>query len=98
MTVLEAAKEAGIGIRSDCGGEGSCGKCRVIIKNQAEVSGVTAVEQKHLSSSELTNGFRLACCARVQGSLIVMLPSESKIGKRKIQAHGMERHIKLNPA
>ncbi|MGA3289091.1 MAG: ASKHA domain-containing protein [Candidatus Bathyarchaeia archaeon] len=98
ITVLEAAKEAGIGIRSECGGEGSCGKCRVIIKNQAEVSGATAVEKKHLSSSELTNGLRLACCACVQGNLAVMVPSESRIGKRKIQALGAERNVKLNPA
>ncbi|MGA2386311.1 MAG: ASKHA domain-containing protein [Candidatus Bathyarchaeia archaeon] len=97
-TVLEAAKETGVGIRSDCGGEGSCGKCRVIIKNHAEVSGVTAAEQKYLSSSELTDGLRLACCTRVQGNLLVMVPSESRTGKRKIQAQGAEQHVKLNPA
>lgn len=98
VTVLEAAKEAGIGIRSDCGGEGSCGKCRVIIKNPAEFSGVTDVERKYLSSSELTNGFRLACCARVQGDLVVMVPSESRTARRRIQSIGMERRTNLNPA
>lgn len=97
VTVLEAAEEAGIGLRSDCGGQGSCSKCRVIIRNPAKVNGVTAAEKKVLSSSELTNGFRLACCARIEGNLIVMVPAESRTGKRKIQAHGMEREVKLNP-
>jgi len=98
VTVLEAAKKAGISIRSDCGGEGTCGKCRVILKNNAKVSGVTEVEQKYLSTYELNIGFRLACCTRVQGNLTVMVPSESRTGKRKIQLHGMEQHVKLNPA
>jgi uncharacterized 2Fe-2S/4Fe-4S cluster protein (DUF4445 family) len=96
--VLEAAKEAGVDIRSECGGVGSCGKCRVIITNPAMVNRATAAERKHLSSSELTSGLRLACCASVQGNLVVTVPSESRTGKRKIQLQGAEQPVKIDLA
>jgi uncharacterized 2Fe-2S/4Fe-4S cluster protein (DUF4445 family) len=31
-TVFQAAKDAGVDIRSECGGKGLCGKCRIIVK------------------------------------------------------------------
>ena len=50
-TILEAAKNAGVGIRSECGGEGICGKCKVIIKNPLAISELTEAEKRHLSSA-----------------------------------------------
>ncbi|HEY4688818.1 MAG TPA: 2Fe-2S iron-sulfur cluster-binding protein, partial [Anaerolineae bacterium] len=29
--LLDAARQAGIGLASVCGGEGTCGRCRVVI-------------------------------------------------------------------
>ena len=38
-TLLEAARQAGVGIVSICGGRGTCGHCRVqILDGQASVS------------------------------------------------------------
>jgi len=61
ISVLEAAYKAGIAIRSECGGMGRCGKCRVIIPIKEVVEEATEAERRHLSSSELNVGYRLAC-------------------------------------
>ncbi|MEM2914508.1 MAG: 2Fe-2S iron-sulfur cluster-binding protein, partial [Candidatus Bathyarchaeia archaeon] len=45
-SLLEAAKEIGVNINSICGGRGSCGKCKVIIRHGEEIlSGPTEVEE-----------------------------------------------------
>jgi len=97
-TILEIAKEAGIGIRSECGGEGSCGRCRVIIGDQSHVSELSQNERGHIKKAELRRGYRLACCTTAKGDIVVLVPPESKVGVRKIQVEGMERPIKLDPA
>ncbi|MFH1422320.1 MAG: 2Fe-2S iron-sulfur cluster-binding protein, partial [Planctomycetota bacterium] len=33
LNILQAAQKAGVEIRSTCGGEGNCEKCKVIIKS-----------------------------------------------------------------
>ncbi len=97
--LFEAARQVGIEIRSECGGKQSCGKCRVIIENQAYVSKLSAFEKKHLTPDEITQGYRLACsCTIDKGDFVVFIPSESRIGKSKIQVEGMERPVRLNPA
>ena len=37
-SVLEAAMEAGVHVNASCGGEGLCGKCRVIVE-EGEIEG-----------------------------------------------------------
>ena len=97
-TILEVAKEAGIGIRSECGGEGSCGRCRVIIEDQSHVSELSQNERGHIKKAELSRGYRLACRTTANGDIVVLVPPESRVGIRKIQVEGMERPVKLNPA
>jgi len=97
--LFKTARQAGIEIRSECGGKQSCGKCRVIIEDPANVSKISAFEKKHLTPEEITQGYRLACgCTIDKGDIVVFIPSESRIGKSKIQVEGMERPVKLNPA
>jgi uncharacterized 2Fe-2S/4Fe-4S cluster protein (DUF4445 family) len=97
-TVFAVAREAGVGIMSECGGEGSCGRCRVIIKDQSNVSEPSENEREHIRPAELSLGYRLACCVTVKGDMIVFVPPESRIGIRKIQVEGMERPVMLDPA
>lgn len=96
-TVLYAAREAGIGIRSECGGKGYCGKCKVIIKNKRAVSRVTKVEKKHLSKSEIKLGYRLACQTMVFRNVLVIVPKESRLENRKVMVAGLERRVELKP-
>ena len=97
VSVLEAAYKAGVAIRSECGGKGVCGKCRVIVPDKNAAAVVTEDENKHLSPNELGLGYRLACRAVLKKSTKVFIPEESRILARKIQASGLERPLQPKP-
>jgi len=96
-TIFQAASEVGAGIRSECGGKGVCGKCRIVVQDKGSLSEVTAAEIKHLSSSEIDSGYRLACQSLVRRNVVVVIPPESRSVARKIQITGLERPVPLNP-
>ena len=73
--LIRAAMKAGVHINASCGGEGVCGKCRVIIEN-GEVEG--GISEK-LSTEDLNNGYRQACLAAVKSDLVVRIPIESEV-------------------
>ncbi|MEW5908498.1 MAG: ASKHA domain-containing protein [Thermodesulfobacteriota bacterium] len=73
--LIRAALEAGVHINASCGGEGVCGKCRVIVE-KGEVEG--GVSEK-LSNEDIASGYRQACRSLVKGDLIVRIPVESVI-------------------
>lgn len=72
------------------GGKDACGKCRVIIPDKNAVTEITEDENKHLSLGEIGLGYRLACRTILKKSTKVMIPEESRILARKIQASGLE--------
>ncbi|MEM2135218.1 MAG: ASKHA domain-containing protein [Candidatus Jordarchaeaceae archaeon] len=96
-TILDLAKEGGVGIRSECGGKGKCGKCRIIVEEQHNLNEVTETERKHLTPQEIGRGYRLACMTTIRGNSLVLIPSESRISVRRIQVQGMEQQVKLDP-
>jgi uncharacterized 2Fe-2S/4Fe-4S cluster protein (DUF4445 family) len=75
-TIKEAVEKINIPIRFDCGGKGLCGKCRVIAEEAGSMSQLTEAELDILSPLELKNFYRLACQARVQGSLTITIPAQ----------------------
>jgi len=84
--LAEAAALAGLVVESPCGGEGTCGKCRVTIR-QGQPSAATPAEATLLSEAELTQGVRLACQARVEADLVVDVETSSQFaGGHKILA------------
>ena len=97
-SIFQAAREVGVGIRSECAEEGTCGKCKVIVKNKNAANEVTDTEMEHLSSREINSGYRLACRTIIKQNITVMVPEETRIGKRKIQITGLERPVPLNPS
>lgn len=97
VTILEASREAGVYIRSECGGKGICGKCRVIVKEQRYLNDLMHSEKKHLTNYEIGLGYRLACCAVVKGPVVVEVPEESRVGVQRIQILGFERAVRLSP-
>lgn len=96
-TILEATKRVGVGIRSECGGQGICGKCKVALTDKKSVSELTDNERKLLTSEEAASNFRLACQAKILDSLTVYVPLESRMRIRRIQIDGIEREVKLAP-
>jgi uncharacterized 2Fe-2S/4Fe-4S cluster protein (DUF4445 family) len=73
--LLRAALEAGVHINASCGGEGVCGKCRVIIEDGEVADGVT----EKLKKTDREKGCRLACRSKVTGDVTVRIPVESDV-------------------
>jgi uncharacterized 2Fe-2S/4Fe-4S cluster protein (DUF4445 family) len=97
ISLLEAAHKAGVTIRSECSGKGTCGKCRVIIRDKSAVTKITEDEDKHLSLEEIDLGYRLACRTIPKKSMKVMIPEESRLLARKIQVSGLEIPLQPKP-
>ncbi len=83
-TVIRAALEAGVHVNASCGGEGVCGKCRVLVEDGTVDGGIS----EKLSVADQEKGYRLACQAVVKSDLVVRIPVESTIdaGVLKMQA------------
>ena len=73
--LIRAAMEAGVHVNASCGGEGVCGKCRVIIEDGAVEGGLS----EKLSQQDIDNGFRLACRSTVTEDIVVRIPVESEV-------------------
>jgi uncharacterized 2Fe-2S/4Fe-4S cluster protein (DUF4445 family) len=74
-SVLHAAMEAGVHVNASCGGEGLCGKCRIIIEKGDVEDGIS----ESLSKEDIDAGYRLACRSRIKSDLTVRVPVESEI-------------------
>ena len=85
--LINAAMEAGVHVNASCGGEGLCGKCRVIIES-GRVDGGTS---ETLSREDLEKGYRLACRARVRSDLTVRIPVESEVDASMLNTHSFPR-------
>jgi len=79
-TLLEASRKAKVFVSSICGGDGICGKCRLIIKEGRVNTNPTTL----LNRDEIRKGYALACQSTVQGDVEVEVPPESRIEERKI--------------
>ncbi|MCE5333686.1 MAG: ASKHA domain-containing protein [Desulfobacteraceae bacterium] len=87
-TILEAAQRAGCGIKAECGGGGTCGKCRVRVDPEAPLIPPGPVEMQTIGLDGLASGFRLACQARVQGPLHVFIPPGTAASGQRLQVSG----------
>ncbi len=94
-TLLDAAIAAGVEIESVCGGKGTCAKCKVIASG--DLAAPNAMETRGLSAQELSEGYRLACQAVIQGDVEVVVPEESRISRVSILSAGVHRAIDLAP-
>ncbi len=96
--ILEAAVRAGALLNTPCGGQGTCGKCRVrVVKNACPPN---EAERAAFSAEELAEGMRLACQSRICGPTTIEIPRASVIGAA-YQILGAESETtadEINPA
>jgi uncharacterized 2Fe-2S/4Fe-4S cluster protein (DUF4445 family) len=93
-TVYEAIEEAGIIIKSECGGAGVCGSCKVkVVDGRYEEHG----SERFLSSKELEESNVLACRAEIKGNLTVEIPITSRLFEQKILTEGIEKEVRVSP-
>lgn len=88
-TLLEAAILSNVFINSVCGGEGTCGKCKVIVKGNYK-----AINSKFIDKEEINKGYTLACQTLVENDLEVIIPEETKLFEHKILKKSQEIDIK----
>ncbi|MFA3759889.1 NADH:ubiquinone reductase (Na(+)-transporting) subunit F [Yersinia sp. 2538 StPb PI] len=72
--LLNMLSSQGIFVSSACGGGGSCGQCRVTIKEGG--GDILPTELSHISKREAKEGCRLACQVSVKQNLKIELPEE----------------------
>ncbi|HSD84780.1 MAG TPA: ASKHA domain-containing protein [Anaerolineae bacterium] len=93
--LLDAARQAGIGLASVCGGEGTCGRCRVVIMS-GHVTPPVDADRRFLSQLELTSGQRLACRCQIYSNVKVHVPKASLVTDQRLQLDGQARQLQID--
>ncbi|OQX21454.1 MAG: ferredoxin [Desulfobacteraceae bacterium IS3] len=89
-SLIRAAMEAGVHINASCGGEGVCGKCRVMIESGTVDGGIS----ERLKKEDIDKGYRLACRSQINSDVIIRIPLESGIDASVLN----KRYIPRNTA
>ena len=107
-TILDAARELGVGIEAICGEKRTCGKCRVKVQQGVfEQYGVESrmdnlspfhVVEQNFIDRDRNPADRLSCYAEIRGDLIVFVPEESRTGKQVIRKSAREINVTIDPA
>ena len=109
-TIYEILIKIGVAIRSLCGGQGQCGKCKILIQKGKEfLNQPTPSEKKFIDADDLEKGWRLACQAAISKDFIqtlekkkppqfrIYLPEELVLEDFKILTSGTNKGADLNP-
>ncbi|GFN23602.1 ASKHA domain-containing protein [Thermanaeromonas sp. C210] len=78
-SILEAASRAGIALKSTCGGQGTCKRCIVQVKD-----GQVTCERDPLPETLRGEGYTLACQTKVWGHVTVEIPPEARLAKHRV--------------
>lgn len=92
-SLLEAAVKADIVISSLCGGEGICGRCKMIVRQGQFRDDGTLL----LTREEIQKGFVLACQCYVESDMTVEIPTETLAGERVEVNQEAQRFRALHP-
>lgn len=74
MDILTALMQQGMTISTDCGGRGTCGKCRIQL--QSGWINISPEDRKQFTDEKLEQGWRLACTAYPDESCTIHLTPE----------------------
>lgn len=95
QTLFEAAARAGVEVDTVCGGQGTCGKCRVRFPEGPPP--VRSIDTVHLSGSETAAGWRLSCQVVAERDVVVEVPAAGDRQKVQILHEGVQRDVPLEP-
>jgi uncharacterized 2Fe-2S/4Fe-4S cluster protein (DUF4445 family) len=109
QSIIEASRELGVDIETLCGEKKICGKCKVRIEegyfqkfgihsSHKNLSPWVEGEEKFINEDQKKEGYRLGCCARIQGDVLIFVPEESRAGKQVVSKAARDIHIDHNPA
>ena len=89
-SILAAAISASIYINSSCGGDGVCGRCKVLVKKGK----VASQPSGRLSPEERRQGYCLACQASIESDVDVFIPTESRLDFQKLSQEEIDLRLK----
>ncbi|UCE33646.1 MAG: DUF4445 domain-containing protein [Deltaproteobacteria bacterium] len=109
VSIIEASRQLGVDIETLCGEKRVCGKCIVRIEEgffekygihstKANAGEWQKEEGKFITPDKREQGYRLGCCAQVQGDILVFVPEESRAGKQVVSKAARAIHIDWDPA
>lgn len=76
-SLLTAALECSIDIDSVCGGNGTCGKCKMIV-TKGNRKDYDDIEKNRLTKEESEKGMRLSCRMKIYDDCVAIIPKEIK--------------------
>ncbi len=76
--LLRVAMLAGVHVNASCGGQGVCGKCRVLVESGQVQDGLS----EKLSAEEAAAGYRQACLAAIVEDVTIRIPVESQLDSK----------------
>ncbi len=91
-TLLETLLRYGILYRAECGGRGSCGKCKVRVTDGYLKP--TIQDEKMFSQEELKAGYRLSCKATPEEDVTIVLCSPADQEMKAVIEHRVSDNIK----
>ena len=107
--VLEAARTLGVFVESVCGGRGICGRCQVlpaygqfakhgIESRDSHLSAINEVEMRYARVRSLPADRRLSCQAKVEGDLVIDVPTDVAINAQVVRKRSEARRIERDLA
>ena len=97
VTIYEGLQKTNLELDSECGGNGTCGKCKVRVITP--IGPPDRQERKLLTSTEIENGIRLACRTPIRKSLVVHSDTRHDPEEMfQILKHGFhQQHDRIDP-
>ena len=94
-SLFETAVQVGVEVDTVCGGNGSCGKCKV--KFLTDPPPTSPLDHVHLAGAEIQQGFRLSCQVITQTDMVIDVPRAGGRLGVQILHEGIQRDVELRP-
>lgn len=91
VKLLWGLADAGIHVPAACGGRGTCGQCRVLVREGAGKA--LAIEAARIARRDLARGMRLACQVAVREDLRIEVPDEILSARRMVCTVASARNV-----
>lgn len=89
--ISEALDAAKVKLLLPCGGQGRCGRCKVVV----EKGEVRRRSVARLSPAELKQGYALACQTLVESEVVIFVPPQEELIKHRLPTEKVAEQISL---
>ncbi len=108
-SLLTVAQQTGADLDSVCGGNGICGRCKILVSegefskfgftsSRENLNEPTSIERAFFSKKELEKGYRLACNVFVKDNVVIDIPPESQVQQQLVRKAAGKLDVEAAPA